>query len=142
VTIVPPNEIGKGAGSDPGAQDIASSLETSVCRSVYRVDAIEASKGRLRLIHHDRLRDKVLRRATRDVNRDRSTLPLWAFRLGQHVKAGQLPYRETWVSLQTAAIDGGASEAWTLRVLYKAIGNTMVYESEPMPFTVLAGGLI
>jgi hypothetical protein len=45
-------------------------------------------------------------------------LPLWAFRLAQHVRLGRLPYNKTWQELYRAAWDGGAQDRWIRRCLF------------------------
>jgi hypothetical protein len=68
-------------------------------------------------------------------------LPLWALRLAQHVNRGTYGYREAWGALERAAVVGGASEAWADRVLYRSFADSMVIDADPMPLTVLNGGL-
>jgi hypothetical protein len=68
-------------------------------------------------------------------------LPLWAFRIAQHVNRGVYGYREAWAVLEQAAVDGGASEAWANRVLYRSFADAVANPGQPMPLRVLIGGL-
>lgn len=114
----------------------------SVGQRHYRQDSRSATFGRLRLIHDDGLKARVLEKARREVRRHPQTLPLWAFRLSQHVNRGTFGYREAWEALEAAAVAGGARASWVSRVLYRGFADSMTTEAAPMPLTALAGGLI
>jgi hypothetical protein len=95
----------------------------------------------LRLVHNAELAARVLERAAREVREHPPTLPLWSFRLSQHIRRGTYGFTQVWDSLELAAIDGGASEAWTSRVLYRSLADSMATDADPMPLSVLKGGL-
>jgi hypothetical protein len=84
---------------------------------------------------------RVLQKAAQQVRQEPQTLPLWALRLAQHVNRGTFGYREAWGVLERAAIAGGASEAWADRVLYRSFADSMTMNADPMPLTVLIGGV-
>lgn len=84
---------------------------------------------------------RVLQKAARDVREHPQTLPLWALRIAQHINRGVFGYREAWDALEQAAVDGGASEAWADRVLYRSFADSITIDADPMPLTVLVGGL-
>jgi len=138
---MPPPEIEKGDPSYKAAPDSRPSTKETAYPVVYRCDSRSASHKPLRLIHDTGLKARVLEKARRQVREHPPTLSLWAFRLSQHVRRGAFGYREVWDVLETAAIDGGASESWTDRVLYRGLADSMTHESEPMPLSVLAGGV-
>jgi hypothetical protein len=116
-------------------------LATEARPIVYRVDAKDASNGPLRLIHGARFAPRVLQKAVDDVRQHTAVLPLWAYRLAQHVNRGAFGYREAWDALERAAVDGGACEAWARRVLYRSFADAVANPRQPMPLRVLAGGL-
>jgi hypothetical protein len=95
----------------------------------------------LRLIHDDGLAAKVLERACDEIQQHPQSLPRWAFRTAQWVNRGRLGYTEVWGRIQRAAMSGGADEAWVTRVLYRSFADAIARRSEPMPLSVLAGGL-
>ncbi len=134
-----PPEIEKGDPRQGVAQD-SPSHETA-CRTVYRCDAKSATNRHLRLVDDGKLKARVLERAAREVREHPPTLPLWSFRLSQHIRRGTFGFSEVWDLLEMAAIDGGASEAWTDRVLYRGLADSMTTDADPMPLSVLAGGL-
>jgi len=82
-----------------------------------------------------------LQKAVNDVRRHPSMLPLWSFRVAQHVNLGTFGYREAWDALEAAAVDGGASEAWARRVLFRGYADAVANRGELMPLNVLIGGL-
>ena len=135
-----PPEIGKGDPLQGVAQD-SHPFKAPVSQRHYRQDSRSASHSRLRLVHDAELRARVLERADREVREHPPTLPLWSFRLSQHIRRGTFGFSEVWDLLEMAAIDGGASESWTNRVLYRALADSMATDADPMPLSVLKGGL-
>jgi hypothetical protein len=83
----------------------------------------------------------VLRKAAQQVRQEPQTLPLWAFRLAQHVNRGTYRFRQIWDVLEAAAIDAGRSEQQVARVLYRSFADAMATECPAMPLSVLKGGL-
>jgi hypothetical protein len=135
-----PPEIEKGGPHYKAAQD-PHPFKAPVSQRHYRQDSQTASHGRLRLVYDADLKARVLERAAREVREHPPTLPLWSFRLSQHVRRGAYGFSEVWDLLEMAAIDGGATEAWTNRVLYRALADSTATDAEPLPLRVLAGGL-
>ena len=136
----PPDRIEKGADSYTDAPDNLLHRKTAYPR-VYRCDSRAATFGPLRLLHDNGLKARVLEKARREVRRHPQTVSLWAFRLSQHVNRGTFGYREAWDVLEAAAVDGGARASRVRRVLYRSFADSMTHESEPLPLTVLAGGV-
>ena len=83
----------------------------------------------------DELKAKVLQKASEQVQEFPSTLPLWSFRLAQHINRGTYTFGEVCETLELAAGDGG------IRQLYQGIADAMTHDAQPMPLTVLRGGI-
>jgi hypothetical protein len=132
-----PPEIEKGADSYTDAPDSPLSQKTAYPR-VYRCAGRPA---RLRLVHDDGLRARVLEKAACEVRECPQTLSLWAFRLSQHVNAGTYGFAEVWETLEAAALDAGVRETRIARVLYSSFADSMRSPAPPMPLTVLKGGV-
>ena len=116
-------------------------LRDTVSREHYRQDSRSATFHPLRLAESAELAARVLKKAVDDVRRHPPTLPLWSFRLCQHVNCGTYGYQRVWDALELAAVDGGASEAWARRVLFRSFADAVANRGELMPLNILAGGL-
>lgn len=110
---------------------------------VYRPGSHPASDGRVfRTDSLDSPEDRALRRVCQEVREQPQRLPLAAHRVGALVNAGRLPYRWTWDSLYYAALDAGASEAWTLRCMYSGFAQSNVSElPSPALWALVNGGV-
>ena len=113
-----------------------------MCRTVLNVtgDAtvatiVASSEG---LIHDG---ERAMRRACDEVREDPHCLRRWAYRLAQWVNRGRFGYQDVWQRLHLAALSAGADEPWVNRVLYRSFADSLAQRSEPMPLSVLAGGL-
>ena len=134
-----PPELEKPAALTTGS-DLAPS-RNAVGQRHYRQDSRTATFGTLRIFHGARFAAGVLQRAVDDVRRHAEMLPLWAYRLAQHVNRGAYGYQQAWNALERAAVDGGASEAWARRVLFRSFADAVANPGQPMPLRVLIGGL-
>jgi hypothetical protein len=133
-----PDELEKPPGGTDGSTN---HLDGKTLPTVYRCDSRPATFGTLRLIHGARFAAPVLQKAVDDVRQHTETLPLWGYRLAQHVNRGVYGWRETFDALEAAAVGGGADEAWARRVLYRSFADTVADPRQPMPLRVLIGGL-
>jgi hypothetical protein len=90
----------------------------------------------------DWLAAQVIRRACEDIRTTPATLPLWAYRLAQHVRRGKLQYQDVWSRLHDAAWEGGTSEAAINRCLYRTFARAQMLQCPPPALEQLAmGGL-
>jgi hypothetical protein len=138
----PPFELERGDPHHKAAPN-KSLLAEPVSRTVYRQDSRTASDGRvIRLDSLDSPEDRALRRVCQEVREQPQRLPLAAHRVGALVNAGRLPYRWSWDSLFYAALDAGASEAWTLRCVYSGFAQSNVSElPSPALWALVNGGV-
>jgi len=137
--MLPPSELEKPpAGTDGSTHSLS---ERAALPKVYRCDSRSASNGHLRLVEDAERAAEVLQKAVNDVRQHPQTLPLWAFRLSQHVNRGTYRYRQIWDALEAAAIDAGRSEHQVARVLYRSFADSMAIDCEALPLNVLIGGL-
>jgi len=134
-----PPKLEKPAALTTGS-DFAPS-RNSVGQRHYRQDSRDATFRTLRIFHGARFAAGVLQKAVDDVRRHTATLPLWAYRLAQHVNRGVYGYQQAWDAIERAAVEGGASEAWARRVLYRSFADAVASPAQPMPLRVLIGGL-
>lgn len=112
----------------------------TVCQTVYRTDAKDASNGPLRLIHEGGLGEKLLQRACADVRQNPSRLPLWAFRLYQHQRLGRLGYSQVWDALYEAGRENG-SDKWVTTSLLNAIAGANAATVPPPSMQTLLRGV-
>jgi hypothetical protein len=135
-----PDELEKPPAGTDGS-DSAPLRGTRIYQKVYRQDSRPATFRTLRIFHGARFAAPVLQKAVDDVRQHTETLPLWAVRIAQHVNRGAYGYQQAWNALEQAAIDGGASEAWARRVLYRSFADAVATPRPLMPLRVLIGGL-
>ena len=127
---------------EPVTQTTGSDLHPSkgsVSVRAYRCDSNDAS---LRQIEAAELKRRVLEKAGYEVREYPQTLPLWAFRLAQHVCRGAYSYGEAWETLEAAALAAGLSESKVARVLYRSFSDAVRFRDvEPTPLSVLRSGV-
>jgi len=125
-----PRELKEPAAPTAGPKASNPFLSAEARPIVYRQDARDASS----------LAEQVLERLCRDVRREPRRLPLAAHRIGGLVNAGRLPYRASWDALCAAAMAAGASEPWTLRVMYRAFAEAKVSDLPTPDLWALVNG--